>query len=178
MDATMKLMIEQGFSNLSIEAVAAEAGVGKTTIYRRWSGKTELVIAAMSNFMHLDEVPDTGSLRGDLLAFHAHSTHGFSLRLLAGGGSTLIGTVLSEKERNPELIETFRRLVTDRRRQQFKIVAERAIARGEISEDTDPDYMASVIFGSLVARTLAGMPVSDEVIEQTVDNLLNGVLKR
>lgn len=177
-EATMKLLMEHGFSNLSIEAVAAEAGVGKTTIYRRWPGKTELVIAAMSNFMHLDEVPNTGSLLGDLRAFHAHKAHGFSLRLLTGGGSTLIGTVLSEKERNPELIETFRRLVTDRRREQFKLVVDRAKERGEINEDVDPDYIASVIFGSLIARTLAGMQVSDEVIEQTLENLLNGILKR
>lgn len=174
----MKLLMELGFSNLTIEAVAAEAGVGKTTIYRRWAGKTELVIAAMSNTMLLDEVPNTGSLRGDLRGFHEHQRHGFSLRLLAGGGSTLIGTVLSEKERNPELIDTFRRLVTDRRREQFKIVIDRARARGEIPNDTDPDYLAAAIFGSLVARTLAGMPISDEVIDQTVDYLLNGVLKR
>ncbi len=171
----MKLLMEEGFSNLSIESVAAEAGVGKTTIYRRWSGKVELVIAAMSNFMHLDEVPDTGSLRDDLMAFHAHKKHGFSLRLITGGGSTLLGTVLSEKERNPELIETFRRLVTDRRREQFKLVADRAKSRGEIRDDVDPDYIASAVFGSLIARTLAGMEVSDRVIDQTIDNLIDGL---
>lgn len=174
----MSLLTEEGFSNLSIEAIAAAAGVGKTTIYRRWSSKTELVIAAMSDFMQLDEVPDTGSLRGDLQAFHAHRGHGFSLRLLVGGGSTLLGTVLSEKERNPELIATFRRLVTDQRRGQIKTVVDRAAARGEITEGVDPDYVASVIFGSLLARTLAGMPISDEVIEQTVDHMLSGLLKR
>ncbi len=177
-EATMQLLMEEGFSSLTIESIASRAGVGKTTIYRRWPGKTELVIAAMSNFMRLDEVPDTGSLRGDLNAFHAHHGHGFSLRLLAGAGSTLIGTVLSEKERNPELIETFRSLVTNRRREQFKAVVDRAKARGEMREDVDPDYVASVIFGSLVARTIAGMPISDDVIEQTIDNLLDGVVKR
>ena len=174
----MKLLMESGFSNLSIEAVAAEAGVGKTTIYRRFAGKVELVIAAMSDFMHLDEVPDTGSLRNDLLGFHAHTGHGFSLRLLTGAGSTLLGTLLAEKEQNPALIETFRELVTERRRAQFRVVIERAIERGEIDAWVDPDYVALAIFGSMIGRTIAGMEVSDEVIEQTVDNLLNGILKR
>lgn len=178
MQATMKLLMEMGFSNLSIEAIAAEAGVGKTTIYRRWSGKTELVIAAMSVSMKLDEIPNTGSLLSDLRAFHSYEGHGFSLRLMTGGGSTLLGTVLSEKERNPELIETFRQLVTDRRREQFKVVIDRAKERGEIGDSVDPDYVVSVIFGSLIARTLAGMPVSDEIIEQNLENLLKGLLKR
>lgn len=178
MEATMKLLMEQGFSNLSIESVAATAGVGKTTIYRRYPGKLELVIAAMSNYMMLGEVPDTGSLRGDLLAFHTHSYHGSSMQLFAGAGITMLGAVLSEKERNPELLSTFRRLVTDRRRAQYKTVVERAVKRGEIEKSVDSDYVASVLFGSMIARTVAGMVLTDEVIEQTVDNLLNGLLKR
>jgi hypothetical protein len=115
---------------------------------------------------------------GDLLAFHAHPAHGFSLRLLTGGGSTLLGTLLAEKERNPELIETFRRLVIDKRREQFRAVVARATKRGEIVEGTDPDYVASAIFGSLIARTLGGFEVSDEVIEKTIDAMLVGLLKR
>ncbi|MDA1296859.1 MAG: TetR/AcrR family transcriptional regulator [Chloroflexi bacterium] len=178
MEATMKLLMAEGFSNLSIESVAAAAGVGKTTIYRRYSGKLELVIAAMSSFMMLGEVADTGSLRGDLLGFHSHTGHGFSLRLLAGAGSTFLGAVLSEKERNPELLATFRRLVTDRRRAQYRTVIDRAARRGEIDKSVDPDYVASVLFGSMIARTIAGMELTDKVIEQTVDNMLNGLLKR
>ena len=174
----MKLLMEEGFSNLSIESVAAAAGVGKTTIYRRYSGKLELVIAAMSGSMMLGEVPDTGSLRGDLLGFHSHVYHGFSMQLFAGAGSTMLGAVLSEKERNPELLATFRRLVTDRRRAQYKTVIERAVQRGEIDGSVDSDDVASVLFGSMIARTVAGIELTDEVIERTVDNLLNGLLKR
>lgn len=174
----MRMLMEQGFSDLSIEGVAAAAGVGKTTIYRRFPGKVDLVIAAMSKFMMLDSVPDTGSFRGDLLAFHAHPTHGFSLRLLSGGGSTLLGTLLAEKERNPELIQTFRKLVIDRRREQFRQVVAKAEQRGEIVTGVDPDYVASVMFGSLIARTIGGFDISDEVIEQTVDAMLAGLLKR
>jgi AcrR family transcriptional regulator len=178
MAATMKLLSERGFSGLSIEAVAAEAGVGKTTIYRRYASKTELVIDAMSNKMSLDDIPDTGSLRGDLLSLHSHSLHGQSLQLLAGGGSTLIGTVLAEKERHPELLDTFRRLVTDRRREQFKYVVARAKSRGEIDESFEADYLVPLVFGSILLRTIAGMEVNDRIIEKIVDIALNGVLKR
>ena len=93
--ATMKLLMECGFSNLSIEGVAAEAGVGKTTIYRRYKGKTQLVIAAMSSFKQFFDIPDTGSLRNDLIALHCHPQDNFSFRLLEGGACTLIGTVLA-----------------------------------------------------------------------------------
>jgi AcrR family transcriptional regulator len=174
----MKLMLERGFSNLSIEAVAAEAGVGKTTIYRRYPGKIELVLDAMSSFMRLGEVPDTGSLRGDLMALHAHKAHETSLRMLAGPASTLIGTVLAEKERHPELLDTFRKLVADRRREQFRTIVERAKRRGEIAANVNGDDIGPLIFGSLLARTVAGLEITDEVITRTVDYLLNGVLKR
>lgn len=170
--------MERGFAALSIEAVAAKAGVGKTTIYRRYPGKLELVIASMSNFMHLDEAPDTGSFREDLLAFHSHKGHGFSLQFFSGPGSAIVGTVLSERETHPELLETFRRLVTDKRRKQFQQVVDRARARGEIGDDVECDYVASVIFGSMIARALSGMPVSNETIKQTIDNMINGLRKR
>jgi AcrR family transcriptional regulator len=178
LEATMKLLMERGFSDLSIEAVAAEAGVGKTTIYRRHSGKTELVIAAMSSFKQLQHVPDTGSLRGDLIALHGYPGDTFSFRLLQGGGSTLIGTVLAEKERHPELLNAFRRQIANRRREQFRIVVERARERGEIREDVDPDYVAPMIFGSLLLRTIGGLEVSASVVEKTVDCLLNGLLRK
>ena len=177
MQAAMSQLMERGFSGLTIEGVAAEAGVGKTTVYRRFPDKVQLVIAAMASVMLHDEAPDTGSLRGDLLAFHTHAGHDYFLRLLTGGGSTLIGTLLAEKERHPELIETFRRLVTDRRREQIRQVVDRAAARGEVGRDVDPDYVASVMFGSLIGRAIAGMEVSDRVIEQTVDSLINGIAR-
>jgi AcrR family transcriptional regulator len=178
LEATMKLLMECGFSDLSIEAVAAEAGVGKTTIYRRYKGKTELVIAAMSSFKQLFEPPDTGSLRGDLIALHCHPSDRFSFRLLQGGASTLLGTVLAEKERHPELIETFREQIANRRREQIRTVVERAIRRGEVREDVNAGYVAPMVFGSLLVRVMGGMEVSVEVVEETVDMLLKGVLKK
>jgi AcrR family transcriptional regulator len=178
MEATMKLLMSEGFSSLSIESVAAAAGVGKTTIYRRYPGKLDLVLAAMTNFMMLGEVPDTGSLRGDLLSFHGHGAHGFSMQLLTGAGSTMIGAVLAEKERNPELIETFRRLVTDKRRAQYKTVIERAVVRGEIDESVNSDDVTTALFGSLIARAVAGIEINDEVVERSVDLVISGLLKR
>jgi AcrR family transcriptional regulator len=178
MEATISLLVTEGFSNLTMESVAAAAGVGKSTIYRRYPGKLEMVIDAMTRHVMLDDLPDTGSLRSDLLSFHTHGGHNLSMQLLSGAGSTIIGTVLAEKERNPELIETFRRLITDRRREQYRTVVRRAIKRGEIDSAVDSDDVTTALFGSLVGRAVAGIEISDEVIERSVDLLLNGLLKR
>src|SRR5262245_34265059 len=70
LQATLDLLVEAGAANLSIDGVAARAGVGKATIYRRWSSKEALVLETLSSDATTIEIPDTGSLRGDLVAYY------------------------------------------------------------------------------------------------------------
>ena len=176
LDTTIRLLMEKGFSDLSIEGVAAEAGVGKTTIYRRYpNGKLDLVIAAISNtHMHPHETPDTGSIEGDLLGLFAHPS---AFQLIGGAGFTLIGSVIAERENNPGLMEAFRSAISEPRRVQFGTIVDRARERGEIAADVDPDLVGQMVFGTLMARNLQGGEVNEDVLRNVVRQALKGILK-
>jgi AcrR family transcriptional regulator len=177
LEATMEHLLKNGFSDLSIEAVAASAGVGKTTIYRRYpEGKLDLVLDAITKtHVHMAEVPDEGSVRADLIALFGHPA---AFQIISGPGSTILGTVLLERFRNPRLIENFRKAITDPRRRQFKAVVDRAKSRGEIREDVDSDLVGSAVFGSMIAQVLMGQDVGMEMLEAAVDQVLLGVTPR
>ena len=101
--ATLRMISAVGVAGTTIEGVAAEAGVGKTTIYRRWPSKTDLVIAAISGLAPPGEPPDTGSFAGDMGALAE-----LQQRRLAGTGLlTLVPRVLAEAMSDPELHQAF-----------------------------------------------------------------------
>ena len=177
LETTMKQLLEHGFSDLSIEAIAAAAGVGKTTIYRRYpEGKLDLVLDAITKtHLHIEEIPDEGSIRADLIALFDHPA---AFQIIAGPASTILGTVLMERFRNPGLIENFRKTVTEPRLRQFKAIVHRAKTRGEIRQDVDPTMVGSAIFGSMIAQILSGDEVNLTALESAVDQLLQGITPR
>ncbi len=177
LETTIMQLLEHGFSDLSIEAIAAAAGVGKTTIYRRYpEGKLDLVLDAITKtHLHIEEIPDEGSIRADLIALFDHPV---AFQMIAGPGSTMMGTVLMERFRNPGLIENFRKSITQPRLRQFKAIVDRAKARGEIRQDVDHTTVGAAIFGSLIARILSGDEVNMTTLELAVDQLLQGITPR
>ena len=177
LETTIMQLLENGFSDLSIEAIAAAAGVGKTTIYRRYpEGKLDLVLDAITKTrLHIEEIPDEGSIRADLIALFDHPV---AFQMIAGPGSTMMGTVLMERFRNPGLIENFRKSITQPRLRQFKAIVDRAKARGEIRQDVDHTTVGAAIFGSLIARILSGDEVNMTTLELAVDQLLQGITPR
>ncbi|RNI20750.1 TetR/AcrR family transcriptional regulator [Flexivirga caeni] len=97
LSVTRRLLIEHGYDGMTVEAVAKAAGTGKAALYRRWPGKSELVIAAVRALQAPVVVPDTGSLRGDLLECARHYTSGHEEAAL------VMGALLSDATRHPEL---------------------------------------------------------------------------
>ena len=139
-DAALELLAEIGYDRLSIDAVAARAGASKMTIYRRWSGKADLVVDALSSLRKPRKLPDTGSLSGDLRALASRSDSPdarFDARLVLG--------VVSALARNPELRQVIREQFIGRGGARLRQVFERAVARGEIPPDRNLDLLISII---------------------------------
>jgi AcrR family transcriptional regulator len=143
--AALELLAEIGYDRLTIDAVAARARAGKTTIYRRWSNKAELVVDALqarkgSHGQRDRELPDTGSLRGDLEAI----AHRAASRDSQFDTQVMIG-LITALPRDPELRQVFRERLIVPRMAAMKQVFERAVARGEISEVRNLDLLVSLL---------------------------------
>ena len=148
--ATLELLREEGFRGLSVEAVRTRAGVGKATLYRRFPDKSALVRAAMES-VHADlELPDTGTVRGDLEA-------AFALVYATGldsGTLVLMPRLLAEATTDPELHDAFKAALVDPRRGAFHEILARGVRRGELPGDADLDFLTDLVTGPIVYRML------------------------
>jgi AcrR family transcriptional regulator len=143
MDAALEVLAESGYDGMTIDMVAARARAGKATLYRRWPSKAELVIDAVSCMKNahidIDDLPDTGTLRGDLVAMikaPSIKEGEAKLKIMAG--------VVSMLSKNPELAEVARRAIVEPRSAVNRILFRRAIDRGEISPDCDVETLSLV----------------------------------
>jgi AcrR family transcriptional regulator len=173
LEATNQLLEERGFSDLTMDEVAQRAGVSKPTIYRRWPTKGTLVFEAFSaDFRNRQPLPDTGTLRGDLLgALRAW------IRVVKGTvtGRTLRG-LIAEVQRDPELAELWRERFLAPVRAQHRTLVERAVLRGEVAPDADPDIVLDLLYGPAYHRLLQShLPLSDRFARAVVDTVVAGV---
>jgi AcrR family transcriptional regulator len=166
--AVLDLLVEEGFARMSIEGVAARAGVGKATIYRRWPSKEELVVDAVVGHSREHVVsPDTGSLRGDLLEL----LHAMVDKFRRDGRLLLAFT--AEQQHHPQLAEAFRRTFLDERRAATREIFERAVARGELPPDADLELLMDAGPSILWHRlTITGAPIEDDLPERIVKQFL------
>jgi AcrR family transcriptional regulator len=149
-DAALAVFAEEGFDGLTMEAVAARAGVGKATVYRRYPGKAELVIRAAS-CLSAAEAPeaDTGSLRGDLQAISRNLVH----LLTATVAGRCVPELVAALPHCAQLAGEHRRFIAARRRLTVRAVG-RAVARGELVADTDAEIVADLLAGPIFYRHL------------------------
>ena len=166
------MLTDQGYAGMSVEQVASEAGVGKTTIYRRYASKKELAGAAI-NALREDwgPPPDTGSARTDIVEMLVQN----QVALEHGPGFAMIGALLVEARRNPALIEFFRDRFTRPRRKEALMVMQRGVERGEIRADADLDIAVQAMVGAMFIRHIWGAHESRERIEQTVELIWRGL---
>ena len=172
--ATLTLLDEVGYRALTIEAVAARAGVGKTTIYRRWPSKLELVVEAVAEMRPPLPTEDTGSLQGDFLAFQ----RGQISRVAAGPMPRIAPRLLAESVSDRELHEAVQRELIDPIRTAIGEVLQRGVDRGELRADLDVELTLAMLIGPvLVQRVLRWHPGldADKMPEQVVDALLAGM---
>ena len=174
--ATLELLAESGYDQLTIDAVAARARCSKATIYRRWPGKAALVSTAVRRHagQSATAVPDTGSLRSDLQA---------ALQVmrssLSGQDAALILGLLSAMHRDPELAGAVREQVLNVKREIFGAVIARAAARGQVPATADGALLAEISSAVLLTRLLVtGEPLDDAFTEHLVDAVLLPALER
>ncbi|MFC4946898.1 TetR/AcrR family transcriptional regulator [Pseudonocardia sp. GCM10023141] len=167
--ATVQLLGEVGYAELSIGGVATRAGVHRPAIYRRWPSKRHLVVAAIAAGVGLDPTPDTGDLRADLIA-------GIGTLVTAFDGTSL-GTVLpalvADLGQDAELTADFLATVFHPRRATTATTLRAAQARGEIHADFDMDFVLDALAAPLYFRALfRHLPLDARLVEQTVDGVL------
>jgi AcrR family transcriptional regulator len=171
LNAALTQLAEVGFERLSIPQIAELAGVNKTSIYRRWPGKAELVRDALAVAMnHADEVPDTGELRGDLIAL-ARTVATFTQSRV---GTALIRIMLAEGG-NPEVRALADNAYREAGKQGPWVVLKRASERGELNRDVDPSLMLFTIAGAIMHRVFVEhREAPDEFLKRIVDLVLYG----
>jgi AcrR family transcriptional regulator len=173
-DATIDVLVRDGYDRLSIEGVATAAGVGKATVYRRWSTKAELVIDAMATLKPAIDSIDTGTLDGDLELMIAASCSPHSQRL-----QRVMMSICSALPREPELLEAFRTRFTEPRIARITDMLERARGRGELGPDVDVAMAASLVPSLMLQRALmTGKPAGRVYAEKVVGSVLLPVLGR
>jgi len=172
-EAAQELLDQTGYNSLTIDGVAARAGVGRPTIYRRWPSKAALVIGALGGRPAQSEsLPDTGNLRDDLLAIRR-----CQLALLSSSeGRRVLPGLAADMSDHPELHPRFYERYVAPWREAVQAAVERAAARGEIPDGPDGRLVADVLTGPLVFRTLfAGERLDDRALEPAVDLILAGL---
>jgi AcrR family transcriptional regulator len=172
--AVVELMAEHGLGGLTIESVAARAGVGKTTIYRHWETKNELVLEAMEQLRPPGPPADTGSLIGDLNALVDVQRERLEASQLPRVVPRVLGESLEDRDLHAQIVERAVKPI----RGTLREIVRRALDRGELREDLDIETMidvlhASPIYALLMAR--GAMEAVSGVPERVVPLLLEGV---
>ncbi|TYL52102.1 TetR/AcrR family transcriptional regulator [Nocardioides sp. BGMRC 2183] len=168
LDATLAILAEVGYDLLTMDKVAAAARASKATLYRRWKGKPELVIEALLAHKGEHPAPDTGTLRGDLIA-----------SFCGAGGMTdpqqmaIMGSLITAISRDADFAEVFRRDFIGPKAARTLQLFERARDRGEIDEDVDLEIVIPALPGILLHRQfLLGEEPTDDVITRVVDQVI------
>jgi AcrR family transcriptional regulator len=180
LEATIAVLLEVGYLRFAIEGVAARAGVGKGTIYRHWPSRGALVVEAITSSacetatqgrwsMRSGELPDTGTLRGDLLAFLESVTP----TLTEDPAKEVLPGLAADLTRNPDLAETVRARIIDPQRRSLARLIQRAVARGQARENLDVTLLCETLLGPVCYRAyLAAQPVDRAMLVRLVDQLL------
>ena len=171
LDAARELLIRDGFTRLRLEHVAAAAGVGKATIYRRWPTKEDLAQALLQDLAspHI-AIDDVGDTRAEMLAavtnpMRAITDTNFGPVILA---------LMSQIAGNPKLGDPFRQTVVQARREAVAEMIARGIARGDLCPDADPDVATELLVGPVYFRLVFGGKLDDEFANTIVDNVMRG----
>ncbi|MET7318603.1 TetR/AcrR family transcriptional regulator [Streptomyces thermoviolaceus] len=177
--ATRAALVELGWSKLTLQDVATRAGVAKTTLYRRWAGKNELVVDAVAELFDELRLPDRGSLAADIEGVVLQ----FAAILARPEARSGLMAVVAESTRDAALRERIRTSIVDRQKRLVLQGRERAQARGELPGEDDAaaaartaDLIFDVVAGAVVHRTLVSAePADEEWVRRFTQLLLLGL---
>jgi AcrR family transcriptional regulator len=172
---TLDLLADAGYAALTMEAVAARAGVGKATLYRRWASKEQLVVDALATLAEPVELDEDAPARDQLVAL---------LDGLRRRASSLAGRIfprlIGEAVENPELMERYRVQVLQPRRECFRAVMRQAVQEGLVRPDVDLDHAIDLLIGPVAYRNVlrTDPPVGPDFPARVVDDVLRGLAPR
>jgi AcrR family transcriptional regulator len=170
LQAAIDTFVDRGWDGLTIEGVAARAGVGKSTIYRRYPCRVDLLVAAARRLAEeRDPVPDTGSLRADLTEL----VTSFVRMLTTTRTGQAIPLMVAATAKDPELAAPYREFLAERRA-SWRVPIDRAITRGELPLEVDPGLLVDLLVGPLFYRGCVSHEPSDAAY---VDALVAAALR-
>jgi AcrR family transcriptional regulator len=174
LDVTLQLLQEHGYERLTIDAVAAVARASKSTVYRRWPSKADLVLAAfIEGCRQVAVAPGTGTLRGDLLRL------GDVIRQHAREQAGTIRAVMVEVSRHPALHEAMQNQFLDQRKALIQEVLRQAADRGEIDPAVISDELWDLLPAYLIFRSIMpSRPPTEHTVQALVDDVLIPSLTR
>jgi AcrR family transcriptional regulator len=173
--STMNLLQYTGFDDLSIEAIAADAGVGKTTVYRWWPSKGALVVDAFASGTESKlYFPDTGSVYRDV-SFQMRR----AVAIFRSPQGRIVAALLGAGQSDPELLEAFRaRFLRPRRQEAYKTLL-RGIDRGELPRGLDLDLVLDILYGAIYMRFLIRHDqLSAAYVNEVCELVLSGAAKK
>ncbi|GAA4902915.1 TetR family transcriptional regulator [Stackebrandtia albiflava] len=169
LEATLHLLDEAGYTELTLEEVARRAGTSRPAIYRRWAGRAPLVLSAIATRLDVPSPPDTGCTLCDLAE---------SFNIFLAAYRTIrpdaLNALYSECVRSPELQERYRRTVVEPSRTAVRRTLEHATARGDLREDADREQLLDFVASLVHYRVLFGRHLSDDDAERAIETLLRG----
>ena len=173
LESAFTLMVETGIRSFSVREVARRSGIPKSSIYRRWPTRADLLAAVLARLSTngSTKIPDTGSLRGDLIEMAR--TEIASLTESDG----VLPRVALEARDEPELAAVVQAAINSRRRVGEPILT-RAAERGEVSGDVDAEAAMDLVLGSIWSRLVAHRPLEAKHAPEIVDNALTGITGR
>jgi len=168
LDATIALLAEVGFGGLTIDGIAARAGVGKATIYRHWSSKAEVALEAFRAFVPPINDPHTGSFADDIRGVIHQIVDGLSSSPLSG----ILPSLVEAAERDPEVERLFKEFGATRRA-ILRGIFTRSARRGELRDGLDPEVAIDLLVGPIFTRRLVTrVPVTRKHADAILDVVL------
>lgn len=166
-------LAQVGYGKLSIDAVARRAGVGKAAIYRRWPAKQAMAVALVSDVaVAAIDIPDTGTLRGDIRQFLTNADAALHHPL----ASTIVPDLLAEATRNPELADALLATIREPRRSKSAQLLQRAVDRGELPDNTDLELALDFLAGPLYwRRAVVRTPADDTYLDRLTDKIIGAI---
>lgn len=173
-NAVFGLLAEVGYDRMTMDLVADRAHASKATIYRSWHDKPEMVVEAiLERFDGAPDIPDTGSLRCDLLA-----VLGSACTAANSAEGDVISGLMTAAGRNPQLACALKASLVEAKKPLHRAVVEKAVARGEVPPDTDPALLHEVLHAIVLSRKLwENEPLTDEWARHVTDDILLPVLR-
>lgn len=169
LEATLDVLADVGYDRLTMDAVASAARASKATLYRRWETKASLVLeAVLAQKGPIGEAPNTGTLRGDLVASYCGHGGLTDERALA-----VFGSVITALSRDAEFAEGFRKLFVGPKVESTRVLFERAEERGELRDDVDIDIVGSALPAIVMHRQFfLGQHPTPQSITEVIDQVI------